>query len=1283
MAYLYLTKQIGIAVVFGVWAYIVAKGLFARSSLRLSPVEEVALLVPAGLAVAIGLLFVLGLAGVLTAPGVLGGAALALALACWRLRGHLASGLSRTVHAATGLSGIGATIGLARRAIVSREVLTRLAMIAIVGTVLAPVALNGLTPPLHSDEVRYHLPYALHFVEQGRIASDLYLRFPFFTLNVNLLYAAAIVFGDDVTPHFVHLLLGSLAGLALYVLAAPVCGRVTAFCAVILFFVTPNFRVFAPTAYIDLGLAAFITSTIACLDRARERPALVVCAGLAFGAALGSKYLALAFVPLLVAWAAYRTRAGAQIARFAAIAMLTGAPWYVYNFVWTGNPVSPFAGDWFGSWPWTAEDLAVQTQQLTQERYERSLSGLLSFPYYLVTDSWRFSISSVPGLLAPGLVALALLPLWNRNMRPYGFIVLVVLIAWFFSTPHFRYLTAILPVLCLISVWSVERILPILWLVVSLVARRQTIPAGARRHVSYAAAAIVLFFAEYHFWLHSRWLDAAAVTERVVHRDRFLREKIPVYGVVEHLRRTGAQEEVIFAFPPGALFSYARKNLVVGDYFGPMGYRQIYFVNSVCEERFVEQLQLKDVSLLVLSQRVLNNSPTLKNYVTSRLTSEYADRHAAVFRIESNNESPYGGSQQDSMDSWHAHVAAGDDIQVIPYFPVTSDELVQGFVRIVNHSDEAGTVVIHGIDDAGTRYGPATLALEARQARGFTSDDWIACDFAKRVSGDLRNNEAGSWWLSLATELDIEALSYIRTEDRFETSHEVARTTQGPDGQTIHHVPFFNPGNERSQASHLRLINPGTRDVAVTIAGRDDAGETAGEEVRLSLPGGTACWLSASELESGASDGDGSGCDIISGRLRNGRGGWRLSVAAGGGDIQVMSLLVNPTGHLTNVSASGGVKSGADTLPLVFPVPDSDEEPKGFVRIINHSNAAGTVEIHGIDDTGRAHGPVILALDGQEAVHLDSRDLEAGNPAKGLPKGLGDGDGYWRLRLATELEIEALAYIGTEDGLVTSMHEVARTTQGAEGETVHYVPFFNPGRNTRQVSWLRLSNSSRRDVEVTIEGRDTAGMAAPEGVVRLTLPAGQVCMLSAQALESGEPESEYDTCTGEQFDFEGRFGKGAGKWSLIVIAEGGDIQVMSLLKGTTGSLANMSVPNRMPTGRPASRTQLDALPDVTIVQVEGWGPRSSKIGESFNVQPSGNSALWFRFRELDRNTDYKVYVGSRPADTTTNSEKSLITAGLTPRRSRQLVSTEGKVPIHLVDSFRGKQLIGHFHVQPQ
>ena len=1271
MAYLYLAKQIGIAVAFAAWAYIVAKGLFAGSSLRLSPVAEVALLVPVGLAVAIGLLFGLGIVGAFTGPWILAGAVLLPAFACWRLRDRFASGLS-------GLSGT-------LRAIACRETPARLAMALIAGVVLVPVALDALTPPYMSDEVRYHLPYALHFLEQGRIVPDLYLRYPFHTLNVNLLYGAALGVGDDVTPHYIHLLLGCLTGLALYVLAAPRCGRTLAFCAVLLFFVTPSFRLFAPTAMVDLGLAAFVTATLACLDRARSQPALVVCAGLAFGAALGTKYLALALLPLVVAWAAYRTRDSRQIARFALVAVLAGAPWYIYNLIWTGNPISPFAGEWLGSWPWTADDLAAQTRELNQWAGQRSLSDLLSLPYQLVFEPHRFRVQSVPAPTAFGLMALVLLPWWSPKIRPYGILVLVVVTVWFFTASNFRYLVAILPVWCLISVWSVERAL---WWAVSVVARRKVIPEAARGHVLPAAAAIVLVFVVYHFLQYSRWLDRDAVTERVVHRDRFLRERVPVYGVAEHLRRSGVRGETIFVFPPGALFSYARANRVVGDYFGPMGYSRKFIFNWVCPERLLERLQ--DISLMVISQEFLKIRPELKRGLGSRSTTEYADRYAVVFRIESGNEHPYEDPRQDSNTTgsrYDTYAALGHDTgHVVPYFPVASDGFVQGFVRIANHSDKAGTVVIHGIDDAGARYEPIPLALGARETRSFRADHLVACGFAKRVSGSPGEDEdeAGNWRFSLATELDMEALGYIRTQDGFMSSmHETARTTRGPDGRTIHHVPFFNPGRERSPASHLRLVNPGDREVVVTIAGRDDAGEASSEEVRLSLPGGTACRLGASALESGASGGEGSGCGITDGHLGSGQGRWRLSVAVTGGDIRVMSLLTSSRGHLTNLSASAGVRSGAHTLPLFLPAPDSDEEPQGLARIVNHSDAAGTVEIHGIDDTGAWHGPVTLALDGRQAVNLDSGDLEAGNPSKGLHEGLGDGAGYWRLRLATELDIEALAYARTRDGLLTSMHEVARAAPRGERETVHYVPFFNPGRNRRKASRMRLSNSGPRDVEVTIEGRDSAGMEAPGGVVSLTLPAGQACMLSARALESGKPTSEADTCTGEPFAIDGRLGRGAGKWSLLVIAEGGDVQVMSLLKTPSGHLANMSTSHGVPpAGRPIGGAWIDGLPEVAIAQVEQWGPQSGTVGEPFNVQPDGDSALWFRFLKLDRNRDYEIHVGSQPTVTTTNAERNLITAGLTTRQSRRLVSTEDRVPIYLVDPLRGKQLIGHFHIRP-
>ena len=267
--------------------------------------------------------------------------------------------------------------------------------------------------------------------------------------------------------------------------------------------------------------------------------------------------------------------------------MLAGAPWYVYNIIWTGNPISPFAGEWFGAWPWTAEDLAVQLRELTREGNKHSLSDLVSLPYHVVFEPHRLRDRPVPVLLGFGLMALVLLPWWSPKMRPYGILVLAVVTGWYFTASIFRYLAAILPVWCLVSVWSVERTLRF---VVSLAARRQTTPEAARRRASYAAAAIVLVLAEHHFWRNHRWLDANAVTHLVVHRDRFLRKRFPVYRVAEHLRQSGAHGEVILAYPPGALFSYARTNRIVGDEYGPMGLRRFEHY-SLCKERFVEELE--------------------------------------------------------------------------------------------------------------------------------------------------------------------------------------------------------------------------------------------------------------------------------------------------------------------------------------------------------------------------------------------------------------------------------------------------------------------------------------------------------------------------------------------------------------------------------------------------------------------------------------------------------------------------------------------------------------------
>lgn len=218
---------------------------------------------------------------------------------------------------------------------------------------------------------------------------------------------------------------------------------------------------------------------------------------------------------------------------------------------------------------------------------------------------------------------------------------------------------------------------------------------------------------------------------------------------------------------------------------------------------------------------------------------------------------------------------------------------------------------------------------------------------------------------------------------------------------------------------------------------------------------------------------------------------------------------------------------------------------QGFIRIINHSDKEATVAISGYDDAGEHRGPVTLTLGPKRTVHLNSGNVENGDAEKGLPEGLGSATGDWRLHLRSEQDIEPVAYIRTKpDGFLTRMSAVTPA-----GGMRHRVSIFNPASNFNQRSWLRLINLSDVEANVTISGLDDAGVAAPDGEVRLSLAAREAKAVTSEALESGAS------------DLTGSFGQkdAGGKWQLTVTADQ-PILVMSLLSTPTGHLSNLSAP---------------------------------------------------------------------------------------------------------------------------
>ena len=227
---------------------------------------------------------------------------------------------------------------------------------------------------------------------------------------------------------------------------------------------------------------------------------------------------------------------------------------------------------------------------------------------------------------------------------------------------------------------------------------------------------------------------------------------------------------------------------------------------------------------------------------------------------------------------------------------------------------------------------------------------------------------------------------------------------------------------------------------------------------------------------------------------------------------------------------------GAALVPL-FPHAGDPLGRQGFVRVINHTSAAGEVQIEAVDDSGRRRRTT-LTVPADAAVQFNSEDLEGGNPDKGLSRGVGTGAGDWWLLVNGAFDFEVLAYVRGEDGFLTSMHDLAPGTYDTRR-----APIFNPGSNTAQVSVLRLVNRCNDDAEVTIVGVDDGG-ASPGMPVPVSVDAGDSATLPSADLEAGE---RLDAALGD----------GAGKWRLELRSEA-LVSAVSVLSSPTGHLTNLS-----------------------------------------------------------------------------------------------------------------------------
>ena len=454
----------------------------------------------------------------------------------------------------------------------------------------------------------------------------------------------------------------------------------------------------------------------------------------------------------------------------------------------------------------------------------------------------------------------------------------------------------------------------------------------------------------------------------------------------------------------------------------------------------------------------------------------------------------------------------------LPLLPPGSDALREGVVRIVNHAQKAGEVSIAVVDDTGARFGPITVSIEAGQTIEFSASDLERGNAQLGIDTGIGVGQ-GDWRLELDTDLPIEPTAHVQAPSGF--LDRLDRVVPG--GSFYYRVALPAPDAPLPDGGRLRLVNASDAASRIVLFGLDDTARLAPQWISLTLPPRGSRTMTARALEQGGNG--------LVGSFGDGQGDWRVLVFAGT-PLDAMVLLDHPSGPLANLS--GGLAGGGKIH--FFPAAGGAHRD-GLLRIGSRSGA-GAATVHAVDDAGNAYGPVALDLEAGRTVVLDSADIEQGLADEGLPAGIGDGEGDWRIRIDSALELDIAAYVRTQDGLLTSVRETAE-----EARLRHYVPRFGPADETGTSNLLRLINATDQPADVAIIAWDDDGMLAPGGAVSLTLAAGESRSLDTAALEQGAA------------GLNGQLGEGRGRWRLAIRSDR-DIRAMNLAESSAGHLTN-------------------------------------------------------------------------------------------------------------------------------
>ena len=496
------------------------------------------------------------------------------------------------------------------------------------------VILN-LTPPISRDALIHHLAIPKLWLKHGGFYEIPWADYSYYPMYINLFYLVCLYFKNDIVPKFIHLAFGMGTGLLIYIYLKHRFERNWALLGVVIFLTTPIVIWLSTSAYIDLGMTFFTTASILAFvtwrDSGYGQLKWLLIASCCMGMAIGSKYNALIawFIMTLMLMLSYVRDTNKQIAAlqygmlFVVVATLVASPWYLKNYLQTGNPFYPLFNSFFQSLQHHPAQEILYRQaiektgqisffQMREVMYGETFWETLLIPIRMFFQGEDNSYRYFQGVLNPILIVFSPFILFDRKYKQDKFLfaffsILFIFMAYFLTEKQVRYILPVLPFLSILAVMGIKDLTDKF--------RAETFLFSLRFHVTVRSIFRIVLFAGVSILLASNFFylrDRINIIKPLSYifgqesREKFLKRHLLHYHAVEYINNNLPVDAKIFTMFLARRGYYLDRVYKNESSFGMSTIR--HMVNSSeDEDKFLEYIRSMNVTHTLMRTDLVNN----------------------------------------------------------------------------------------------------------------------------------------------------------------------------------------------------------------------------------------------------------------------------------------------------------------------------------------------------------------------------------------------------------------------------------------------------------------------------------------------------------------------------------------------------------------------------------------------------------------------------------------------------------------------------------------------------